>query len=610
MALQVDHLSVLITAETAEYKKSISDAVAHTKSGTEAIQDHAAKMGESVTTGTEKIAKALETNVSQASMKAAASFKQSADSIVADHKRIGDAAKMAEAKKIYGQADPLAGLGKQFAAADAGLGKLAQSSAELEVLKKTAGAGSKVITAIGGVSSALKVATPFIGMWSADAGLAAAGVTQLAEVCPPAAGALAVFGGAIVGTTYLLHGQEAAQHSLGDAMEGGKYLLKGLTGGYLDLTEAGTATKKSEEALQAQMVSGTAMVAQYKQKRQDLIATLQEQVAAQHDLSAAGEAKFASSYRGELSHTGSTVRQLDSEERRAHGLYENRRVEDELFRLKEKADAMGRTEEMQVKETLASNHATAAQREQAQALLTLIATKKAAEQATKDSAKAEEEATRTAKHAADEAKRQTQHVADEGKRLAESLRTPQEKLADELKHVDDLQKAGAISAETHARAVAKLNEEKPEKEITQHAAHTGPLGKDSEQEALVGYLQSRQIAYATMLGARRAGRNVTPSAASVAGDIPTPGRTIKYKAGLGLKPYQQSQAQLAIAASEAEPSLITKYMAASYRGASASPTLQENDELLKKNNELLSSNTEALKENSKADTLQLVAADL
>ena len=63
------------------------------------------------------------------------------------------------------------------------------------------------------------------------------------------------------------------------------------------------------------------------------------------------------------------------------------------------------------------------------------------------------------KPAADEAAKAMEALRKQGEQLANSLRTPFEKIADDLKNARSLLNAGAISAETYARAQAKASEE-------------------------------------------------------------------------------------------------------------------------------------------------------
>jgi hypothetical protein len=121
-------------------------------------------------------------------------------------------------------------------------------------------------------------------------------------------------------------------------------------------------------------------------------------------------------------------------------------------------------EQQSKKNADASRAVAAAQAEQRKEAEKLREASKAQAEAAKETAKAEAEAAKAAAKAqaeaadaAAEAERRHQKVMAEGKRVTDSVATATERYEAEVKRLNQLRKEGAITAETHARAIAKEN---------------------------------------------------------------------------------------------------------------------------------------------------------
>lgn len=600
----VDTLEVVLKADASDYAKSVKDMVDGIKSATDkTVADHK-RMIESAKAVSDETIKSYE-GMAQSAMKSAQVAGTAIDTHISKLKELKaaqDAAaqvKLASATAAYHASAPGNPLAAEFAAAKAGIDTLRATSQQAAVATEAAAANEKLHTSIGMVGKGLELAAPILGIVNADLGLASIGIARVSEVCPQAAAGLAVFGASIYATSYALGGAEAANNSFSNTLELSKMLLSGVTFGYADYTEATKLAKEGTAALNSQMASGAAMVQEYRTKREALIGTLHQEVQALHDVSDAAEAKYVAHYRGSLGQLGIRGPQLDQEEAKAHGEFQQRRVDDFITSKKSKIDAIGQTAADKEKELLDTLNLTKAQREQVDALNKLQATKEAAIEASKKEAKAQEDSARAAKHAADESKRQQEHLEQArksaGQHLHESLMTDAEKISEETKKAKELLDASAITKEDFDRYVAKINE--PKKEKAEHASrgHSGlikPVVWDSpEFVQMMEHLQpgkSRE----QMKSEYAAKHYGIKSTSDVVGDIPKPyGRTIRMPSSGVVAPVAMTQAEIDAAA---EMPYAKPRMSGPSYAADRSKTTDENTKVTTANTTAIEKQTAAL----------------
>jgi hypothetical protein len=246
-----------------------------------------------------------------------------------------------------------------------------------------------------------------------------------------------------------------------DTLELLKYGLKDLTLGYVDLTEATNATRDSQAALDSQMASGRALVDSMLTERIDLMKGLNEQVMALTDHSAKAEEKFSQDFVYRLRLSGDAI---DFAKGDVAGAFRRARIEDVIKGLEKEAETYGKSKAELIEYKLATEDASLADHERANALLVKMKAvddaKAADKEAAKESAKAEQESIRLMR----EAERERQKLVDEGKKVHDSLRNPFEKLRDETLRAKELFDEGVISVDDFERALVKLAE--GPKEIT------------------------------------------------------------------------------------------------------------------------------------------------
>lgn len=132
-------------------------------------------------------------------------------------------------------------------------------------------------------------------MFNGSAGGAVGTLGTLGSIAGPVAAGVGVFAAAVAGTTYVLRGKEAAASSLSDTLEGAKIIVDKLTFSYFQLSDGAKAAAAAEQDLKRQQQSAAEVMGAMIGKREDMIRTLEQQVRAMHDTSAAAESIYVRS---------------------------------------------------------------------------------------------------------------------------------------------------------------------------------------------------------------------------------------------------------------------------------------------------------------------------
>jgi hypothetical protein len=352
---------------------------------------------------------------------------------------------------------PFEKLFPEFGQMDEKLGKLKKVEEEIQAVHSLE---EKLRGGFEGLGGAAETVAPFLGLVSEDLAVMAEGFVgahaALIEFAGPAALELGVFAAAVGTVTYLIGGWDAVMQAPNDTLELLKYGLKGLTLGYVDLTEATEIEEKAEADLQSTMASGQARVKEIYAERIDIITKLSETIAGLKDHSKAAEEEFSQKTLGKLQQLGvssESASYLGSDIAEA---FRKERIDEVVASLEKEAETYGKTKEEIALYKLAQDDASETDRERVRAIFARMKAVDDAKAAAKEADKEQKEREREAAQRAREEEREQARLVQEGERVHQSLRNPFEKLRDETQKAQELFMKGVLSVDDFQKALEKL----------------------------------------------------------------------------------------------------------------------------------------------------------
>jgi hypothetical protein len=472
MANEPDNALVFkIQGDASEYKKMTDEVEKDTKDMTEKVARDTTIMVEKVVKDTQTAAKAMGTvaasrktslsdDLLSIQFQKEAKLRQDATGRIANYITLMEkaAARPTVGGRIAWMQEAAYGI-TQLTARAQQLAEITGTAEKFAGLRTIMMGASHAHTAL----SVAGMATAGAGAGEAGAGAAAAGFSATAAAAGVAAAAVATFTGAVYATTYAISGSKGVMQVHNNLLEGSKYILYGVTLGYVDYTAKTEAAKEGQAAFASQQASNTQRIADAFAMRTKWTVNLYQEIDKLEDHSLKAEIAMSKLLGEEGNKSGIKANAQEELQSRLAQRFQQFRVADIIKDLQEKAGKAGKTEDQLTLDLASQNNATAAQVKQIEVLQQTIKAREDEKKKTEEAerAKAEaikrtaEEAKQAAKKVEDDAKRAKAKVIEDGKQLHDSLMTPIEKATAELSRVNDLFKAGAVSAEDLRRATEK-----------------------------------------------------------------------------------------------------------------------------------------------------------